>query len=410
MKKKIFLAVILVILLSLSLCACGSGSSKKSDRSDKKTSSKDKDSESKKKKKKKEKKGTDVAPATEAPATEIPAAEESMHTGIKIGISLPTVEYQRWKQDGSIMKGELEALGYDVELQYASNDVQAQISQLENMISNLGCNVLVVAAIDGSSLSSVLDMATENGIPVISYDRLIMNSGAVSYYVTFNNFMVGAKQAEYIEKALDLENAAGPFNMEITSGDPHDNNGYLFYQGAMYYLKKYIDQGKLNIVSNQIEYEDVATSNWDTTTAGERAKSIIADNYSDGTRIDVWLCSNDSTALGVVKALEDNYDVDTYGWPIITGQDCDKANVKNIIAGKQSMSVFKDTRVLASQTVKMVNQIVTGLDIEINDSSTYDNGVAIIPSYLCEPVFVDSYNYRELLIDSGYYTDADLSY
>ena len=279
-----------------------------------------------------------------------------------------------------------------------------QVSQVETMISN-GCDVLVVGSIDGSSLGDPLAKAKEAGIPVVSYDRLIMNTDAISYYATFDNYLVGQKQGEYIVKALDLENAEGPFNLELFTGDPADNNVNFFFGGAMDVLNPYIESGKLVIPSGQKEKNEVATANWDTATAQARMEAILASNYSDGTKLDVVLCSNDSTALGVENALEASY---TGEWPIITGQDCDIANVKNIIAGKQSMSVFKDTRALAEQTVKMVDAIISGSEAEVNDTETYDNGTGVIPTYLCEPVVADINNYKELLVDTGYYSEDDL--
>ena len=322
----------------------------------------------------------------------------------KVGVSMPTKDLQRWNQDGANMQAMLEEAGYEVDLQYASNDVQTQLSQVENMI-NSGADVLVIAAIEGSSLGSALTLAQENDIPVIAYDRLLMQSGAVSYYATFDNYMVGTVQGTYIKEAMDLDNAAGPFNMEITAGDPGDNNAGLFYQGAIDVLKPYIDAGKLVVKSGQLEFSEVATPTWATETAQNRAENILSSYYADGSNVDVWLCSNDSTALGVENALAANYN-GTY--PIITGQDCDIANTKNMIAGKQSMSVFKDTRTLAAQVVKMVGQILKGETVDVNDTESYDNGVIVVPSYLCEPVFADANNYKELLIDSGYYTEDQL--
>jgi putative multiple sugar transport system substrate-binding protein len=324
--------------------------------------------------------------------------------GEKIGVSMPTKDLQRWNQDGDNMKAELEAAGFTVDLQYASNDVQTQLSQIENMIGD-GAQVLVIAAIEGSSLGEALDMAKENDIPVIAYDRLLMESDAVSYYATFDNYKVGTVQGQYIVDALDLDNAEGPFNLEITAGDPGDNNAGFFYSGAMDVLQPYIDEGKLVVKSGQVAFEDVATPTWATEVAQTRAENILSSNYADGTNVDVWLCSNDSTALGVENALAANY---TGTYPIITGQDCDIENTKNMIAGKQAMSVFKDTRTLASQVVKMVGQIIAGEEVDVNDTETYDNGTGIIPSFLCEPVFADANNYKELLIDSGYYTEDQL--
>jgi len=333
-----------------------------------------------------------------AAAIAVPAHAE------KIGVSMPTKDLQRWNQDGENMQKELEAAGYEVDLQYASNDVNTQLSQIENMISE-GANVLVIAAIEGSSLGEALDMAAENEIPVIAYDRLLMDSDAVSYYATFDNYMVGTVQGTYIKDTLDLDNAEGPFNLEVTAGDPGDNNARYFYQGAIDVLKPYIDAGKLVVPSGQVEFDVVATPTWATETAQSRADNIIGSYYADGTNIDAWLCSNDSTALGVENSLEANY---TGTYPIVTGQDCDIQNTKNMIAGKQSMSVFKDTRTLASQVVKMVGQIINGEEVDVNDTETYNNNVIVVPSFLCEPVFADINNYKELLIDSGYYTEDQL--
>ena len=323
---------------------------------------------------------------------------------VKVGVSMPTKDLQRWNQDGANMQEQLEAAGYTVDLQYASNDVQQQLSQVENMINNQ-VDVLVIAAIEGSSLGEALDMAKSAGIPVIAYDRLLMNSDAVSYYATFDNYMVGTVQGQYIIDQLDLDNADGPFNLEITAGDPGDNNALYFYNGAMDLLKPYIESGKLVVKSGQKEFEDVATAVWATETAQSRAENILSSFYADGTNVDAWLCSNDSTALGVENALAANYNGN---YPIITGQDCDIENTKNMIAGKQSMSVFKDTRTLASQVVKMVGQILSGSTVDVNDTKTYDNGTGVIPSFLCEPVVADVNNYKQILIDSGYYTEDQL--
>ena len=323
----------------------------------------------------------------------------------KVGVSMPTKDLQRWNQDGANMETKLKAAGYDVDLQFASNDVATQLSQVENMISS-GCSVIVISAIEGSSLGTALDKAEAKKIPVIAYDRLLMDSATVDYYATFDNYKVGTIQGTYVKDTLKLDEAAGPFNMEITAGDPGDNNAGLFYQGAYDVLKPYIDSGKLVIKSGQVEFSKVATASWKTEEAQKRAENILSSFYADGSNLDVWLCSNDSTALGVTNALATNYNGK---YPIITGQDCDKANVKNMLAGKQSMSVFKDTRTLADQVVKMVTQILKGEKVDVNDTKSYDNGKIVVPSYLCDPVFADANNYKTILLDSGYYTEADIT-
>ena len=322
----------------------------------------------------------------------------------KVGVAMPTKTLQRWNQDGDNMKKRLEAAGFQVDLQYADNDIPTQQNQIENMI-NGGCKVLVIASIDGSSLCTVLAAAQEKNIPVIAYDRLIMDTEAVSYYATFDNYQVGTIQGEYIRDQLQLDSTDGPYNIEIFTGDPGDNNARFFYGGAMDVLKPYIEKGKLVVKSGQVDFETVATADWSTENAQKRMDAIIAGQYADGTKLDAVLCSNDSTALGVANALEAAY---TGEYPIITGQDCDIANVKNMINGKQSMSVFKDTRTLADQVVEMVKAIMEGKTAPTNDDSTYNNNKKVVPSFLCKPVFADANNYKELLVDSGYYTEDQL--
>ena len=282
-------------------------------------------------------------------------------------------------------------------------------------VFDMAVPVLVVAAIDGDSLGTVLAQAKEAGIPVIAYDRLIMNSDAVSYYATFDNWLVGVKQGEYIKNALDLENAEGPFNIEYITGDPGDNNINFFFDGAMSVLQEYVDSGKLVCQSGQVatlrddgSYDKavVATANWATDAAQARFEGILASNYADK-QLDAVLASNDSTALGVENALAASYSNAVY--PVITGQDCDIAIMKNLIEGRQGMSVFKDTRTLASKVVEMVDALMKGSEPPINDTKTYDNGTGIIPSFLCEPVACTVDNYKELLIDSGYYTEDQLA-
>ena len=322
----------------------------------------------------------------------------------KVGVSMPTKDLQRWNQDGDNMKAQLEAAGYQVDLQYAANDIPTQVSQLQNMIAN-GCKVLVIASIDGSALGTVLEEAKAANIPVIAYDRLIMGSDAVSYYATFDNWDVGVKQGTHIVKALDLENQAGPFNIEFITGDPGDNNINFFFDGAISVLQPYIDSGKLVALSGQYEKAVVATPGWATDAAQARFETILGTYYADQP-LHAVLASNDSTALGVANALASSYSNDVY--PVLTGQDCDIASVKNMLAGTQSMSVFKDTRTLAAKVVEMVDALMKGAEPPINDTETYNNNVITVPSYLCTPVAVDVDNYEEIIIGGGYYTEDQL--
>lgn len=334
------------------------------------------------------------------------AGVSALAEGERVGVSMPTKSLQRWNQDGAYMDQLLTEAGYVCDLQYAGdNDSKLQLDQIENMISE-GASVLVIASIDSTVLGEALTMAKEEGIPVIAYDRLIMDSDAVSYYATFDNYKVGTVQGTYVKEQLDLDNAEGPFTIEFTAGSPDDNNARFFFQGAIDVLQPYLDAGKLVVTSGQTEFTAVATQGWDSKTAQDRAEAILGSNYADKD-LDAWLCSNDSTAQGVVAALDANYNGK---WPIVTGQDCDIVSMKNMIDGKQSMSVFKDTRTLAAQVVKMVNQILTGEEVEVNDLETYNNNVITVPSFLCDPVFADINNWQELLIDSGYYVLDDAGY
>jgi ABC-type xylose transport system, periplasmic component len=333
-------------------------------------------------------------------------ASTSKDGGKKIGVAMPTKDLQRWNQDGANMKKAFEKAGYTVDLQYANNDIATQVSQIENMITD-GCNVLVIASIDGGSLGTVLANAKSQKIPVIAYDRLLMDTDAVSYYATFDNYMVGTIQGQYIVDTLDLKNQAGPFNIELFTGSPDDNNARFFFGGAMDILNPYIDNGKLKVVSGQKAFEEVATLNWSTEEAQKRMENLITAYYAGGTKLDAVLSSNDSCAIGISNALVNaGYTKDNF--PILTGQDCDITSVKNILAGTQSMSIFKDTRTLANKVVEMVNAILEGKEVPVNDTKTYNNGTGIIPTYLCKPEFADAKNYQKLLIDSGYYTADQL--
>ena len=327
----------------------------------------------------------------------------------KIGVSMPTQSLQRWNQDGANMKAQLEKAGYEVDLQFGGDgEVPVQVSQIENMISG-GCKALVISAVDGSSLTPVLSDAKAQGVKVIAYDRLIMNTDSVSYYATFDNFKVGVFQGTFIKDKLNLDSADGPFNIELFTGDPGDNNVNFYFGGAMSVLEPYIKSGKLVVRSGQTTQAQTATPGWSTEKAQARMENLVTSNgYGpNGTRLDAVLSSNDSVANGVTNALLGaGYTADNF--PILTGQDCDVPSMRNILAGTQSMSIFKDTRTLAAQVVKMVDAVMKGTEPEINDAKTYDNGAGVIPSFLCDPVFCTKDNYRELLIDSGYYKEDQL--
>ena len=333
---------------------------------------------------------------------------------------MPTKSLERWNRDGSYLKKEFEKAGYKVEITYSDNDTDQQVNDIQNLISE-NVDLLIVAAIDGESLSTVLADAKGADIPVVSYDRLIRNTDAISYYVSFDNYKVGQLQGQYIIDTLDLDNAGDKtYNLEVTAGDPADNNATFFYNGAMDTLKKYIDAGTLKIPSGQKKFEEVGTAQWDTSTALDRMQNILASYYADGkTQLDVCLCSNDSTALGVTQAIQSAYKGKNS--PIITGQDGDEENLKNIIDGKQSMTVYKAVANEAVVTLELSKEILQNkkpaeeltskVDCETKyDTESYDNGTLKVPSYLLTPETVTKDNYKELLVDTGYYTEDSNGY
>ncbi|TDQ52027.1 multiple monosaccharide ABC transporter substrate-binding protein [Actinorugispora endophytica] len=325
-----------------------------------------------------------------------------------VGIAMPTQSSERWVNDGRNMVEQFEELGYGTDLQYAEDVVENQVSQIENMITK-GVDALVVAAIDGEALTDVLQQAADQEIPVISYDRLILGTENVDYYATFDNFQVGVLQATYLAEELNLAEEEGPFSIELFGGSPDDNNAYFFYDGAMSVLRPHIDSGVLDVRSGQTSMEQIATLRWDGATAQARMDNLVSAHYADED-LDAVLSPYDGISIGVISALKSaGYGTDARPMPVITGQDAEVASVKSIIAGEQTQTVFKDTRELADVAVSMVDAVANGTEPEVNDTETYDNGVKVVPSHLLEPVSVDASNYEEVLVDSGYYTEEQLS-
>lgn len=354
----------------------------------------------------------DAAPAEDA--AEAPAAAE----GGKIGISMPTQSLERWNRDGAYLDEQFKAAGFETILTYSDNDSGKQVNDIQNMLAD-GVNLLVVAAIDGEALNTAMNEAAEANVPVISYDRLILND-AVSYYVSFDNYTVGKLQGEFIVDTLDLANAGDKvYNMEITAGDPADNNAGYFYQGAIDTLQPYLDAGTLNVVSGQTDFDSVATAQWNTDTALERAQNVLSSYYADGTQLDVWLCSNDSTALGVAQAVTSDYAGSNS--VLITGQDGDEANLKNIVDGVQTMTVYKNVSNESIVTLALAKAILAGDTIDDSlipsfgiecafDTESYETSAGNkCPSFLLVPNVITKDNLQDL-VDTGLYTMGDDGY
>ncbi|MBN9073073.1 MAG: sugar-binding protein [Rhizobiales bacterium] len=325
-----------------------------------------------------------------------------------IGIAMPTKSSLRWISDGDSLKKSLEEKGYTVDLQYAEDDIPNQLAQIENMVTK-GAKALIVASIDGTTLSDVLQKAHDSGAKVIAYDRLIRQSGNVDYYTTFDNFQVGVLQANSILQGLGYPEKQGPFNIELFGGSPDDNNAFFFYDGAMSVFQPLIDKGVLVVKSGQMGMEKVGTLRWDAAVAQARMDNILSANYSDGSRVDAVLAPYDGLSRGIISSLRGvGYGTADQPWPIISGQDAETPSVKAIIAGEQYSTVFKDTRELAKVTADLVDKVLSGGTPEGLDEKTYNNGVKVVPSILLVPVSVDKSNYEKIVVDSGYIKAEDL--
>ncbi len=349
---------------------------------------------------------TETTADTTADAEAAPAADTSAAGGKKVGVAMPTQSSERWINDGSNMKAKLEDLGYEVDLQYAEDDVQAQVSQIENMIAS-GVNCLVIASIDSSALVNVEKQAKDAGIPIIAYDRLLMDTDAVSYYATFDNKGVGTAIGKYIEEKKDLANATESYTIEFFMGSPDDNNAHMLYAGLMEVLQPYLDNGTLVCKSGRTSFDDTCILRWSQETAQQNCENYLTGFYADED-LDICATAFDGFAYGCKAALEGAGYTDA-NWPLITGQDAELMATKNIIAGSQTMSIYKDTRLLADKCVTMVQAVLEGAKPEINDTEQYNNGVITVPSYLCTPVAVDKDNYQEIIVGGGYYTEEQLA-
>ncbi|MGM1029779.1 MAG: multiple monosaccharide ABC transporter substrate-binding protein [Actinomycetota bacterium] len=348
---------------------------------------------------------------TAEPAASDGAAEPG-GSGQIVGVAMPTQQSERWIADGDNVRSQLEEMGYTVDLQYANDDIPTQVSQIENMISS-GAEALIIASIDGTTLTDVLGQAGSAGIPVIAYDRLINGTPNVDYYTTFDNFQVGVQQATslltgmgVLDESGERTDEAGPLNVELFAGSPDDNNATFFWNGAMSVLEPLIEEGVLEVPSGQTEFEQAAILRWLPETAQERMENILT--VIGDTELDGVLSPYDGLSIGIISALTSGgYSTDAL--PVITGQDAEVGSVQSIIAGEQYSTIFKDTRLLAEQAVTMVDSILNGEEPEVNDTETYDNGDHIVPSYLLESTIVTVDNYEEVLIESEYYEESDLS-
>jgi putative multiple sugar transport system substrate-binding protein len=343
------------------------------------------------------------------------AASSTDNKGALIGVTMPTRTSARWISDGDNLKKQLEALGYKVDLQYAENDIPTQTQQIDNQITK-GAKLLIIASIDGTALSTQLDNAAANKIPVIAYDRLLLGDPNVDYYATFDNAKVGVQQATSLLTGLKVLNAdgskgsaKGPFNVELFAGSPDDNNATFFYNGAMSVLKPLIADGTIKVPSNQTDFKQIAILRWQPKTAQDRMENLLTSTYKGGLKVNGVLSPYDGLSIGILSALKSNgYGTAGQPYPVVTGQDAEVASVKSIIAGEQYSTIYKDTRELAKTTVSMADAVLKGQKPTTNNDKDYDNGVKVVPSMLLESVIVDKTNYEKTLVEGGYYKESDL--
>ncbi|WP_112246122.1 multiple monosaccharide ABC transporter substrate-binding protein [Kribbella monticola] len=349
--------------------------------------------------------GGDAAPTKQAAPADL-----------TIGVAMPTQTSERWIADGKAVKEKLEAKGYKVDLQYAGDDIPTQSQQVDQMITR-GADVLIIAAIDGTALSSQLQAAADAKIPVIAYDRLIRGSANVDFYDTFDNYAVGVAQGKALLTGLGLlkkdgskGTAKGPFNIELFAGSLDDNNARYFFNGAMDTLKPYLDSKQLVVKSKQTAIEQTATLRWAQETAQKRMEDLLTKAYSDGTHVDGVLSPYDGISRGIITAVQNaGYGTKGIARPIVTGQDAEIASVKLINTGIQSSTIFKDTRLLADQAVIAAEAFLKKTTPEANDTKTYDNGVKVVPAYLLPVKTVYKEDIKSVLIDSGYYTAKEVA-
>ncbi len=325
-----------------------------------------------------------------------------------IGVAMPTKTSERWIKDGEFLKKTLEDAGYTVDLQYANDDIPTQVTQVSNMVTKKE-QALVIAAIDGVALKGALADAKASNIPVIAYDRLLRETDAVSYYATFDNFKVGVQQGTSLLAGLEASGVKSPWNIELFAGSADDNNSKFFFNGAMSVLQPKIDDGTLKVVSGETDFNKVTTLRWDAGVAKKRMENLLTKSYSDKD-VNGVLAPYDGISRGIIAALKANgYGSGSKAIPVVTGQDAELESVKMILKGEQYSTIFKDTRELAKATANMVQEVLGGKTVTVNDTKTYDNGVKVVPTLLLEPVSLDKSNVKDVLVKAGYYTEAEIT-
>jgi putative multiple sugar transport system substrate-binding protein len=327
-----------------------------------------------------------------------------------IGVIMPTRSAERWLMDGEAVRNGLIELGYTVNLQFSDDDIPTQIRQIDDMITR-GVQVLVIASIDGSALTTQLENAAAAGIPVIAYDRLLMHSEHVSYYVSFDNYRVGGQMGDILIRGLGLSErtAANPANIELFAGSPDDNNSIKFWDGAINRLRPYFDSGAIAVPSGQTDRVVASTLRWDAALAQTRMENLLSAFYSGNVSLDGALSPYDPISLGILEAAKAvGYGTGGRPLPVVGGQDAILASIRSIIAGEQYATILKDTRDLGAAAVRLVDDIMQGRPRIGLDTTSYHNGVRIVPAILLDSVIVTRDNVMEAIVESGFHSAASL--
>lgn len=308
-----------------------------------------------------------------------------------IGVALPTKTSENWVLAGGLFENGLKEAGFKGDVQYAGGSgVSDQQSQIQSMITN-GAKVVIIGAVDGGQLAAQAKAAHDAGATVIAYDRLILNTPDVDYYVAYDNEKVGELQGQAL---LDGMKAKFPdkktYNIELFSGSPDDANSKVFFDGAMKILKPKIDDGTLKVVSGETDIKQTATQGWLPANAQTRMDTLLAKSYGS-TELDGVLSPNDTLARAIITSVKGA----GKPVPIVTGQDSEAESVKSIMAGEQYSTINKDTRNLVKQAITMVKDLQQGKKPEVNDDKSYNNGKKVVPAYLLKPVIVTKANAAE---------------
>ncbi len=306
-----------------------------------------------------------------------------------VGVALPAKTSENWVLAGGLFSDGLAKAGFKANVQYAAatGTVADQQNQITSMVTN-GAKVIIIGAQDGGQLSAQVKAAHDAGAVVIAYDRLILNTANLDYYLAFDNFKVGVLQGQAL---LDGMKAKYPtnktYNIELFSGSPDDNNAGVFFNGAMSVLQPKIDDGTLKVVSGQTAVAQTATQGWLAQNAQSRMDTLLAGNYASADLNGV-LSPNDTLGRAIITSVK----AAGKPLPIVTGQDSEVESVKSIMAGEQYSTIYKDTRALVAQAIVMVQDLQKGKKPEINDTKSYNNGSKIVDTYLLPPVLVTKAN------------------